>query len=132
MVWNTHWFWSPHNVLEIIFLYLVSLNFGATFSKLKSKKNQNNMPCNTLLLTKSTILAPSIKISCRQSTRFRFIISIFSSWLYLNWALISWVINIQNVKIPILLKVCHIFKKRLSILLVCTEGEIKDILFRLT
>ena len=60
-------------------LYLASLNFCVTFGELKSKKNQNNMPFNALLFAKSTILAPSIKISGRQNTSFRFIISIFSS-----------------------------------------------------
>jgi hypothetical protein len=37
-------FGKAHNVLEIIFLYLVSLNFGATFSKFKSKKIKTPCP----------------------------------------------------------------------------------------
>ena len=38
-------------------------------------------------------------------------------------SLVSRVVNIQNVKISILLKVCHIFKKRLSILLVWMKED---------
>ena len=38
-------------------------------------------------------------------------------------SLVSRVVNIQNVKISILLKVCHIFKKRLSILLVWMQED---------
>ena len=38
-------------------------------------------------------------------------------------SLVSRVVNIQNVKISILLKVCHIFKKNLSILLVLRPSD---------
>ena len=38
-------------------------------------------------------------------------------------SLVSRVVNIQNVKTSIVLKVCHIFKKRLSILLVWMQED---------
>ena len=85
-----------------VFLYSGLFVFGqfeflCHFWWVKKQKNQNNMPFNAILFAKSTILASSIKISGRQDTSFSFIILLFFSWLYLNWALISWVINIKNV-----------------------------------